>query len=118
VPLGLVGVPTAVPVLYYVARLGEVGDDGVRAAFGDVERSGDVAQTHPGVAGDAEKGRAWLVKKLQFATPLLPHFWAGIAGVRCGVRLVATVGASAESVVRCLNIFSSSAVSRAWRSVR
>ena len=34
VPVNLVGVTTTVPVLYDVARLGQVGDDGVGAAFG------------------------------------------------------------------------------------
>ena len=53
--LDLVAVAAAVLVLDHVAACGEVGDDAVGAALGDVQRRGDVAQAHPGVVGDAHE---------------------------------------------------------------
>jgi hypothetical protein len=65
--LDLVPVAAAVLVLDHVAACGEVGDDAVGAALGDVQRGGDVAQAYPGVVGDATRARAWLVRKLHSA---------------------------------------------------
>ncbi len=88
VPLDLVGVPTAVPVLYYyyVARLGQVGE--LAYALRSVMSSAAAMSRRrtPGSLAMQRRARAWLVKKLQFATPLPSHFWNGIASVRCGVR--------------------------------
>jgi hypothetical protein len=48
VSLDLVAVAPAVPGLDDIAAGGEVGDDAVGAAFGDVGRRGDVAEADPG----------------------------------------------------------------------
>ena len=55
VGLDLVAVAAAVFVLGHVAGIGQVGDDGVGVAFGDVQGGGDVAQPYPGVAGDGQQ---------------------------------------------------------------
>ena len=44
----LVAVATAILVLDDVAAVGQVGDDAVGAAFGDIQRGGDVAEADPG----------------------------------------------------------------------
>ena len=53
--LDLVAVAAAVLVLDHVATSGEVADDAVGPALGDVQRRGDVAQAHPGIVGDAHE---------------------------------------------------------------
>jgi hypothetical protein len=60
VSLDLVPVAAAVgvPVLDDVTGGGQVGHDGVRAALGNPQDSGDFAQPHAAVVGNAEQGRA------------------------------------------------------------
>jgi hypothetical protein len=55
--IGLDGVPvtTALFVLDDVAGCNQVGNDSERAAFGDADRRGDVAQTHSRIVGDADE---------------------------------------------------------------
>ena len=55
VRLDLVAVAAAVFVLDDVPGVGQVGDDAVRAAFGDSQAGGDVPQPGAGVLGDAEQ---------------------------------------------------------------
>ena len=55
VRLDLVAVAAAVFLFEHVAGLGQVGDDAVGAAFGDVQADRDVAQAHPRVVCDAEQ---------------------------------------------------------------
>ena len=60
VRLDLVAVTAAVLLLDEVAGCGQVGDDAVGAALGDVDAGGDVAQAHARVVGDAAApGRDW-----------------------------------------------------------
>ena len=55
VRLDLVAVAAAVLLLDEVAGCGQVGDDGVGAALGDVQAGGDVAQARARVVGDAQQ---------------------------------------------------------------
>jgi hypothetical protein len=55
VRLDLVAVAAAVLLLGEVAGCGQVGDDGVGAALGDVQAGGDVAQARARVVGDAQQ---------------------------------------------------------------
>src|ERR1700716_717897 len=56
VGLDLVAVAAAVGVfvLDHIAGGGQVGDDRIGPALGDVHGGGDVAQAHPGIVGDAD----------------------------------------------------------------
>jgi len=53
VRLDLVVIATAVFQLGEIACLGQVGDDAVRASFGDAQLRGNVAQPHPRVVRQA-----------------------------------------------------------------
>jgi len=55
VRLDLVAVAAAVLLLDEVAGCGQVGDDAVGAALGDVQAGGDVAQACARVVGDAQQ---------------------------------------------------------------
>lgn len=53
----LVVVPAPLLLLDDIASVGEVGDDGVRAALGDTQRRGDVTQAHAWVVCNAQERR-------------------------------------------------------------
>jgi len=53
--LDLVSITTAVALLHYVAGVREIGDDAVRAAFGNAQSGGDVAQPHTGIVCNAQQ---------------------------------------------------------------
>ena len=55
VRLDLVAVAAAVFVLDHVAGCGQVGDDAVGAALGDVQAGRDVARPRARVVGDAQQ---------------------------------------------------------------
>jgi hypothetical protein len=65
VVLDVVAVAAAVPFLYDVAGFGEINDDPVGGALGDVERCCDVPKTAWGSLAMNSNARAWLVRKLQ-----------------------------------------------------
>jgi hypothetical protein len=74
--LDLVAVAPTVFLLDDVPGLGQVGDDAVSTALGDVQPGRDVAQAGPRVVRDAEQDRAWLVRKVQLgAANLTIQFW-------------------------------------------
>ncbi len=54
--LDLIAVPTPVTLFDDVPGGGEIGDDAVRAAFGDAERGGDVTEPDPRVVRDGDQG--------------------------------------------------------------
>ena len=54
--LYVVTVAAAVPFLDDISGFGEVSDDRVRAAFGDIERGGEVSQSGVGLFRDEEQG--------------------------------------------------------------
>jgi hypothetical protein len=68
VRLDLVAVAAAVFPLHHVAGRGQVGDDAVGAALGNAHAGRDVAQPHARAWAMHSITRAWLVRKLQFAT--------------------------------------------------
>ncbi len=68
VRLDLVSVAAAVFVLDHVAGCGQVGEDAVGAALGDVQAGCDVAQPRVRVASDAQRHPGWLVRKLHLVT--------------------------------------------------
>lgn len=53
--LDLIGVPPTVPLLDDITADDKIVDDPAGAAFGDAERACDVAETSPGVVGDADQ---------------------------------------------------------------
>ena len=67
--LDLIAVAATVLLLDDVSGIGEVGDNGVRAAFGDVEARRDVAQAHLRIMDDAQEGSAIVGEE----TPLGHH---------------------------------------------
>ena len=67
--LDLAGVAAAVLVLDNVPGLGEIGDDAVGGPLGDARPGRDVAQPQPASWAIRISTRAWLVRKLQPATP-------------------------------------------------
>ena len=54
--LDLVAVATAVTFLHDIPSAGEIGDDAVGRALGDVDREGKIAQPSVGLSGDEEDG--------------------------------------------------------------
>lgn len=61
--LYLVAVATTLALFDDVAAFGQIADDGVRAALGDTQFSGDVAQPHVGIMGDAQESSAVVAEK-------------------------------------------------------
>lgn len=62
-------VPISAPVLLFlflhdVARCGQIGDDAISASLRNAEGGGDVAQTDPGVVGDAQEDPSMICEKV------------------------------------------------------